>query len=196
MAEATGWKRWLSWAAAAALAAPVAIVLHELAHFLAGLAFGFPDLALHYGNVSDGAAKAGFPLWQQGVQAAVGPLATLLIVLGCCVATLRVGPKPWAVAPAFAAGVRSVGIGVAYLVVRILGNPAQGNFDEMNAAMGLGVAPELVIAVNVFLLLGMWIFLLSRVPSGHRLAIVSAVVSGTIVGVVVYVGWLGPVVLP
>jgi hypothetical protein len=112
-------------------------VLHELAHFLAGLAFGFPDLVLHYGNVSDGAAKAGFPLWQQGVQAIAGPLATLLIVLTCCVATMRAGPKPWAVAPAFAAGVRSVGIGVAYLIVRILGREARGNFDEMNAATQL-----------------------------------------------------------
>ena len=104
------------------------------------------------------------------------------------------GDRPGA--PAFAAGVRSLGIGIAYLVVRILGKPAQGNFDEMNAAMGLGVAPELVIAANVFLLPGMWIFLLSRVPSGHRLAILSAVLVGTAVGVVVYVGWLGPVVLP
>ena len=189
-------KRWLSWALAAAIAAPLAIVLHELGHFVVGLAFGVPDLVLHYGNVSDSADKTGIPLWQRGLQAAAGPLATLLIVLGCCVAVLRIGPKPWAVAPAFAAGVRSVGIGVAYLVVRILGKPAQGNFDEMNAATRLGLPPELVIASNVLILLGAWVWLTYRIPSGQRVATLTATVLGTAVGLALYVGWLGPLALP
>lgn len=70
---------------------PLAIVLHEFVRYLVGWAFGFPDLVLHYGHASDSAAKTGFPLWQQGVEAIGGPLATLLIVVGCRVAVLRVG---------------------------------------------------------------------------------------------------------
>src|SRR5262245_45444508 len=112
--------RWLAWTVAATLAGPLAIIAHELAHLLAGLAFGFPQLALHYGSISDAAAESGFPEWQRGIQAAAGPLATLLIVLGSCVAAVRVGPKPWTVAPAFAAGVRSLAIGVGYLIARLL----------------------------------------------------------------------------
>jgi hypothetical protein len=47
-------------------------------------------------SVSDSAAEAGFPLGQQGTQAAAGPLATLAIVLACCVAVARFGPHPLA----------------------------------------------------------------------------------------------------
>jgi hypothetical protein len=65
-------KRWLAFAIAAAVAAPLAIVVHEVAHFLAGLAFHFPNLVFHYASVSDGAAEAGFPLWRQGSEAAAG----------------------------------------------------------------------------------------------------------------------------
>jgi hypothetical protein len=189
------WKSWLAWAGTAALAAPLAIVLHELAHFLAGLAFGFPDLALHYASVSDGAGEAGFPRWQQGIQAAAGPLATLLIVLGCCMTAGRVGPKPRTVAPAFAAGVRSVAIGAAYLAARVLRPEARGDFDELNAANLLGIAAEPVIAANVVILLCAWVFLLSRVRSGQRITTLSAVAAGTVGGLVLY-AWLGPWLLP
>jgi hypothetical protein len=189
--------RWVAWGVAAALAAPLAILLHELAHFLAGLVFGFPQLMLHYGSVSDAAAESGFPEWQRGIQAAAGPLATLLIVLGCGVAVRRVGPSPWAVAPAFAAGVRSLAIGVGYLIARILRRPSEGaNFDELNAARHLGVAVEPVIATNVVILLAAWVFLIRRVPRGQRIATITAIAVGTIGGLALYIGWLGPWLLP
>jgi hypothetical protein len=189
--------RWLAWAVTAALAAPLGIILHELAHLLAGLVFGFPELALHYGSVSDRAAESGFPEWQRGIQAAAGPLATLLIVLGCCGAVTRVGSKPWAVAPAFAAGVRSLVIGVGYLIARMLRRPSEGaNFDELNAARHLGVAVEPVIAINVLILLAAWVFLIRRAPRGQRIATLSAIAVGTTGGLALYIGWLGPWLLP
>jgi hypothetical protein len=187
--------RRLPWALAAAVAAPLAIVVHELGHFIVGLTFGFPDLVLHYGNVSDGAAKAGFPAWQQGLQAAAGPLVTMLIVLGCCAAA-RGRVKHLAITTGLAAGVRSVGIGVAYGLARMLGRDAQGNFDEMNAAKGLGLSPELLIGLNVLIVAGAWVFLISRVPAGNRFSTLGAVAVGTAAGVAVYAMWLGPLLLP
>lgn len=189
-------QRWLMWAAAAALTAPVAVVLHELGHFATAHAFGFPDVVLHYGSVSDSAAENGFPLWQQGVQAAAGPLVTLTIVILCCYAARRAGSKPWSVAPAFAAGIRSVVIGSTYLFIRLRHPSAQGNFDELNAARDLGLPAELVVAVNVLLLLGAWAFLIRGIPKGRRTAALGATATGTIAGLALYFGWLGPWLLP
>lgn len=187
---------WLPWIGTAAVAAPLTIVLHELGHLLAAHAFGFPEVALHYGSVSDGAKEAGFPLWQQGVKSAAGPLVSLGIVLACCYGAVRVGPRPWAVAPAFAAGVRSILIGVAYLVARVRQPGARGNFDEMNAARSLGLAPEFVVAANVLLLLAAWSFLVRRIPRDRRAGAIAGTVVGTFAGLALYIAWLGPWMLP
>lgn len=119
----TGTRRWLGWAGVAALASPIAIVLHELGHFGAAEAFGFPETTLHFASVSDGADGAGFPDWQHGMKALAGPAVTLVLVLGFAVSARRSGSHPFAVAPAFAAGVRTVVLGGAYFLVRIT-NPA------------------------------------------------------------------------
>jgi hypothetical protein len=81
-------------------------------------------------------------------------------------------------------------------VARITSVEAQGDFDGLNAAHHLGVATGPVIAVNVMILLGAWIFLLYRIQSGHRLKALAAIAAGTIGGFALYTGWLGPWLLP
>ena len=187
---------WFQWGAATAVAMPVCIVLHELGHFSAAHSFGFPDVVLRYGSVDHRAAEAGLPSWQQGIQAAAGPVVTLLIVMTCCLAVLRVGCRAWAVAPAFAAGIRSLLIAPAYLLVRVRDGTVSGNFDENNAARHLEISTDLVVAVNVLVLAGAWAFLISRMAPGRRIVTLSAILVGAASGLAVYVGWLGPWLLP
>lgn len=185
---------WL-WFGAAVLAAPATIVLHELGHFIAAHTFGFPDVVLHHGSVSDGAAENGYPRWQIGLKAAAGPLVTLAVVLGCCYAVTKVGPRPWAIAPAFAAGLRSVAIGGAYMFTRLRFPGSRGNFDELNAARGLGLSADLVVAANVGLLVAAWVFLIRRIPQ-RRLRVLGATTAGAVTGLALYIAWLGPTLLP
>ncbi|MBW3569974.1 MAG: hypothetical protein KY467_02595 [Gemmatimonadetes bacterium] len=189
---------WLAWAGTAALAAPTAVVLHELGHFVAAKSFGFPGVVLHYGSVSHRGAETGAPPWQTGLQAAAGPLVTLVIVLGCVYAVGRSGPRALPVAAAFGAGVRSILIGTAYLLTRILHPSASGsgNFDELNAARSLGLSPDLLVGLSMTVLLAAWIYLFRSIPPGQRLRTVSAVALGTIAGLALYIGLLGPTLLP
>lgn len=186
---------WLTWSAIAAAAAPAAIVLHELGHFVAARALGFSGVALHFASVSVAEATEAAP-WQRGMQAAAGPLVTLAIVLLCCLAASRHGGRAWTIAPAFGAGVRSVAIGIAYLVAVIRSPGAQGNFDELNAARGFGLPPEAVVVVNCLLIIAAWAYLAKQIEPGRRLVRLSATLAGTFAGLAIYVGWLGPVLLP
>ena len=191
-------QRWLVWFGAALLAAPLAIVLHELGHFTLAKAFGFPNVSFHFSSVSDGADAAGYPLWQQGLKALAGPAVTLALVLGFTAAARRYGPGPLTVGPAFAAGVRAFILGGAYLLVRVL-HPervAQGNFDELNAARRLGLSADLVMAVSVLTIVAAWIYLVRLLPKAIRLRALGVTAAGTVVGVVLWVSVIGPIVLP
>ena len=191
-------QRWLLWFGVAVLAAPLAIVLHELGHFTLAKAFGFPDVSFHFSSVNDGAEGAGYPLWQQGIKGLAGPAVTLALVLGFTVAARRYGPGPFTVAPAFAAGVRAVILGGAYLLVRTLHpeRAAQGNFDELNAARRLGLSTDLVMAVSVLSIVAAWAYLFRLLPKPIRWKALGATAAGTVVGVVLWVSIIGPIVLP
>ncbi len=190
--------RLLAWATVAAVSAPLAILLHELGHYLAAAAFGFPGRALHYASATSAAGTAGFPAWQLGVEAAAGPFVTLAIVAACSYAVHRLGPRPWVVAPAFAAGVRTAVLGSAYLFVR-LRRPAatlSPNFDEFNVARAFGAPPELLVALSVLLILTAWLFLFRRMARGQRALPLLAIAVGAATGIALYGTMLGPALLP
>jgi hypothetical protein len=165
-------------------------------HFLVAHAFGFPDVVLHFGSVSDGAAEAGAPQWQQGLQAGAGPFVTLALLGICCGATVRYGARPWIGAPGFAVGIRSVLVGLAYLSARLRGTYRTADFDELNFARALGLPMDAVMATSTALVLGCWIFLALSISPGDRLKSVMAAAAGTAIGVILYVNWLGPWILP
>jgi hypothetical protein len=195
---ATGARLWLGWVGVAALAAPVGIVLHELGHFGAAEAFGFPEVTLHFASVSDQADGAGFPAWQYGVKALAGPAVTLFLVLGFTIAARRFGPGPFTAAPVFAAGVRTVILGAAYFFVRIT-NPegaATSNIDEVNAVRHLGLSIDLFMGFSMFLILGTWIYLAWLIPKPVRWKAVVATILGMIVGIGAWISVIGPAMLP
>ena len=188
--------RWIYWVLFAAIAGPIGIVIHELGHFLVAHAFGFPDVVLHFGSVSDGAAEAGAPQWQQGLKAGAGPFVTLALLGVCCGATVRFGAQPWIVAPGFAIGIRSALVGLAYLSARFRGSAGTADLDELNFARALGLSMDAVMAISTALVLVGWIFLASSISPGDRLKSLMAAAAGTAAGVILYVNWLGPWILP
>lgn len=187
---------WQAWFLAAALSAPVAIVLHELGHFVVAHAFGFPDVVLRFASISDGAAEAGAPEWQQALKAGAGPLVTLVIVGLCCYLSWRRGPHPWVAAPAFAAGFRSAVVGLSYGVARMRYPGMEGNMDELNFARGLGLSQDVVMALSTLLIMAAWGFLILRIPRTVRAKALLATAAGTGVGLALYIPWLGPMLLP
>lgn len=188
--------RWMYWFLFAALAGPIGIVLHELGHFLVAHAFDFPNVVLHFGSISDGGAEAGAPQWQLGVKAGAGPFVTLALLGICCGATVRFGARPWIVAPGFAIGIRSALVGLAYLLARLRGTAGTAEFDELSFARAFGFSGDAVMATSTALVLVCWLFLAFSIPPGGRLKSLMAAAAGAAVGVILYVNWLGPWVLP
>ncbi len=115
-------RKWLRdgswWAAVAggAIAFPIAVLLHELGHFGAYAAFGFPDPVLGFSSASWSgagefarlfragdveAAAAIVEPWQEAVGAATGPFVSYLIIIACVLAVRRFGPGPLSLVFAF-----------------------------------------------------------------------------------------------
>jgi len=155
-------KTFLVFAACGALIAPATIVLHELGHLLAGLALGTPDIALHYGSVSDSAEESGFPAFRVGLQALAGPAVTLFLMAACMVALRKHPDHPLFFTALFAAPIRFA-VGAAYLYFAASAAlqgipPGQPNFDEFKAAemLGFPVVPLLIAELALTFALWSW----------------------------------------
>ena len=193
-------KTFLEFAAWGAIVAPATIVLHELGHFLAGLALGTPDIALHYGSVSDSAAESGFPEFRIGVQALAGPVVTLLLMAGCLIALRKQADHPLYFTALFAAPIRfAVGAVYLYFVAAAAFQgiaPGQPNFDEFKAAQMLGFPVAPLLVAELALTLALWSWAARRLGGAIRLPALAGTVIGIIAGIGIWIAGLGPLLLP
>lgn len=174
------------------LLTPLAILLHELGHFVVPLALGLPA-QLHPTHVSGGAEGGpGLPAWIMALQAGGGLLVTLVL---CAVGTrlyLRDRSRLWALALAVAAASRLI-VSAGYLAIRlfllVIGRPYGGhpNFDEHVFARAAGVSPDLA-AVAATLVLGSVLHLSLRdVGWARRFLYLAALVAAILLANLVWV---------
>lgn len=203
-----------TWFAAAAIAGPLGIVLHELAHFIPAAAFGFEGAALRSTSIdyaqhnpfwyafrteSVEAASRILPVWQVGVVTASGIVVTL--ALAVIAAVLAPG---WGLATFGGATLASFALlaplrgytALLYIVrVRPRYPEAFPNVDEFRAAQVTGVPVEVWVVLGAVVVLFCWVRLVPklRIDVGRGLLVaMPALVVGTVAGVVVwiYVGGL------
>lgn len=186
------------------LAVPVpaaAIVLHELGHFTVHAAFGYEVNRLTYQSVRSGGAPAGVdPVLADGLSFAAGT-GVSLVLAGLAVWWVAArGPHPVALAVAVFESVRAL-LG---LVGRVAGagvaETLTGGFGELRYAVrglgGPGAAETVVSWVELAIPLAALVFVLRRYPVGARLAPTAAATAGVALGVALWMGVLGPVLLP
>ena len=207
------WRDGSRWAAVAggAIAFPIVVLLHELGHFGAYVAFGFPDPVLRFASVGwsgDGefarlfragdveAAAAIVPPWQEAVGAAAGPIVTYLIIIACTLAVRRFGPGPLCLvfAIGFVAPFRLTWpFPILFLMLR--GFRVSWGPDEMIVSALTGIPQSLMILLAlVGLVLGYW-FIVTAMPRGKRVGTVVPTLVGAVLGGVLWVR-LGPLLLP
>ena len=183
---ATKWLRDGSWwtaVAGGALAFPIAVLLHELGHFVGYSVFGFPDPVLRF-------SSAGWADEQFDSLMAAGDVEAVLAVR-------RFGPGPLSL-------VLGVGLvsplrwlpAIPLLAIKIVGVQWTTGMDEAKLAERTGI-PEfpLLLLGAACLVLGYW-FLVTAFPRGQRARVVVPTLVGSVVGGVLWVPWLGPLVLP
>ena len=203
--QATRGLRWLLWTAATF---PIAVLSHELAHYIAYRLFDFQGPSLHYGSASYAAsdafwqrmregnvaaASALIPPWQAGVAAAAGLIATYATVAACIVIARR-RPHPFWVGLGLIAPLRFVG-SIFVVLGALLGRRRNNGSDEEHVAMTLNF-PELALHVlGIAILVAAWVLLL-RIPPRHVKWGRSLVVAGIAIGGLLYIRLLGPLLLP
>ena len=199
----------LQWFLGGLPAAPLAILPHEIGHYLVLLAFGVPDLTLHYVAVTwdlrefweaiqrgdfDG-ANAVVPVWGVALSDAMGPMVTYVIVAGCCYACARWRPYPAFVAVALLSQLR-IRAGASHVVGETLGMDRPANYDELRVAVLTGIPVEVLVAFALLTLLVSGVWLARFLPRGQRLAAVATMTGGIAASLYLYTGVIGPWLLP
>ena len=209
------WLRHGSWWAAlagGAIAFPIAVLLHELGHYGADAAAGLPEPVLHFSSAGwtgsgefkrlwrmgdlEGATAIAEP-WQVAVGAAAGPLVSYLVMIACVLAVRRFGPGPFSL-------VLGVGlvtplrwlIAIPILALKLTGERRSSNVDEGWVAELTGIPESLLLIPGLAcLVLGYWL-LAKAIPRDRRVRVLVPTLGGVVLGGLVWVQWLGPLVLP
>ena len=187
---------WWKWVVAGVISVPVTIVFHELAHALMGVLLGHPNVQLHFASVSSDAKLVGAPLWQQGLVAGAGPFASALIVLVCWLRARQKEVGPTVTAVALFAPFKYL-IGIAFLFSILRGQDVSGaNFDEHTFATILGIPTVLVVLIGLSVFASTWYWFLKQIPPNFKLKVFLGLLIGFAVGLGLYMGIVGPMILP
>jgi ribose/xylose/arabinose/galactoside ABC-type transport system permease subunit len=198
------------WLLAGVAMFPVAVLSHEIGHWLPYRMLGYRGVTLHYGSVSDpsahdfwelvrqgqlAAAAEIHPLWQPPAVAMGGLVVSYATALACYWYVTRRRANPFVVALGAIAVFRFIG-GAPLILVRLLLPSARPSADETHAAFGM-VIPELVLVAIGFVLLWLLWWRMPRAlpPEGRRERLI-ALALGCIGGGALYIGLIGPRLLP
>ena len=204
------WQVASVWIGAAIVAVPLGVLLHELAHVMVYLAFGFPDVVLHYssatysvektfwqliarGNLA--AAASTLPIWKVGIATAAGLTVTCLTAIVCCFFARSKNPHPLAVALGVFAPVRFLA-GIPVLAAWLSGKAVRSGSDEAHLAALTGIPVVLLIVGGLLFLALVWSWIIRHFPQDHRWVRYAGLLSGLSLGIFIYFWGLGPWLLP
>jgi hypothetical protein len=203
------WRLAASWIGASAIAVPIGVLLHELGHLLVYIVFGFQGVALHYnsatyavekafwqqvyrGNVA--AAASMTPLWKVGVATIAGLLVTCVVTLVCC-AVAKKSAHPFVIALGIFASARFLS-GISTIPAALSGRFIRSGTDEAHLAVLTGIPILLLIFAGLLFLVLAWIWLFRSIPKDQRWVSLGSLISGLVLGIVIYFWGIGIWLLP
>jgi hypothetical protein len=204
------WRLASTWIGASVIAVPLGVLLHELGHLLAYLAFGFQGAVLHFNSATHAlentlwqqiyrgnfaAAASMMPLWKVGVATAAGILVTCAVTVVCCVFAAMKGAHPLVVALGIFAPLRFLS-GVSTIPVALSGRPVRAGTDEAHLAVVTGIPLIVLVFAGLLFLVLAWIWLGRSIPKDHRWVSLAGLVSGLALGIFLYFRVTGPWLLP
>lgn len=200
----------VKWSLAGFAAGAFTTLPHELGHYLVYLAMDVPDLALHYETVTwdsqefweairredYAAAAAVAPIWGVALAIAGGPLVTYAMVAACCYGCARWRPYPVLVAVGYLCPLRIL-VALAHGVRVLLGqDTSAASYDELRVAALTGVPVQVVVGLGIIVIVISAAWLARYLPHGRRTVAVVSMLVGGVAGAVLYLGYMGPWLLP
>ena len=189
---------------------PMAVLLHELGHFLAFSALGFQGITLRYASVEwrggpefwhliqtgNAAAASGLAEpWKVALAIGAGPATTYVVLVICALLIRRLGPSSLILAVALAAPLRSMSV-LPVLGYKLLGHESAASLDESRLATLTGIPETMLLALAVVLLVAGWWLLMRALPRGQRAEQAVPALAGIMAGGPLWLLWLGPWLLP
>ena len=192
------------------IAAPVAVLPHELGHFLTYWALGLPGATLHYssaswsdsstfhrfvlsGDISAAAELA--PLWKGAAGLGMGLAATYAVVIAACLLCAKWRAHPAIVAIEFLSNVRIVAP-VSVILLAAFGASVSSGCDEWLLSLLTGIPLGVLTSLGIISLVASWMWLARYLPLGRRWTAVMSMCAGMVMGLAVYQSLLGPLLLP
>ena len=200
----------VKWSLAGFAAGALTILPHELGHYLVYLAIDVPNLALHYESVSwdaqefweavgredYAAAAVSAPIRGVAFALAAGPLVTYAMVAACCYGCARWRPHSVLVAVGYLCPLRIV-VALMHGVRVLLGQDASAaSYDELGVAALTGIPVQVFVAFGIVVMAISGSWLARYLPSGRRTVAVVSMLAGAVAGAVLYLGYVGPWLLP
>lgn len=198
-----GWRsRPVLVAFAVAIVVPAAsILLHEIGHFAAHAAFGYETNQLTFSSVRAGDPPAGVdPVFADGLSFAAGASMSMALVGFALLSLTMLGPNPVVLPLVMVECIRGlmslgqqivnfgvghtlgVGFGELRYAVRAIGGPAAAEIALSWIELGV---PLLALA-----------FVIRRTPRGARVRTSIVVFAGLVGGLTLWIGIVGPRLLP
>jgi len=187
-------RRYFKWAFFATIAGPLSIVLHEIGHAMMALAVGYSMIRIRFHSV-DRIAPADIQPWERALTSEAGSIASLVIVLLCCLIIQNRRHSIFAKAMGMVAAVQFTG-GLIYVVSAVFGAVPPTNFDGARFAQYLNIPIFFPALVESLLLICSWIYIIGFINSSERKMAVLGVISGGALGIVIWLTLLGPFLLP
>ena len=199
----------LAWSLAGLAVPPLVILPHELGHCLVLLAIDVPNVAMHYGSVSwdsrefweairredYGTAADIAPIGGVALSLAAGPLVSYAMVAGCCYGCARWRPHPVLVAVGYGCPLRVL-VGVQHGVIVLLGGDPPADYDELALAALTGIPVQALVGSGVAVVCVSGAWLAKYLPRGRRTLAVASMLAGAVFSAVLYLGYVGPWLLP
>ena len=199
----------VKWSLAGFAAGALTILPHELGHYLVYLAIDVPNLALHYESVSwdsqefweavgredYAAATVSAPIWGVALALAGGPLVTYAMVAACCYGCDRWRPYPVLVAVGYLCPLRIV-VALMHGVRVLRGHDPSAGYDELRVAALTGIPVQVLVAFGIIVIAISGAWLARYLPRGRRTMAVVSILAGAGAGTVLYLGYVGPWLLP
>ena len=115
----------------------------------------------------------------------------------CVFAVRRTGPGPLSLVLGLGLSAPGQGLGaLMVLAINLFGGGFVGSQDEAWVASIAGISSSLTALPGVVcIVLAPW-FLVTAIPRGRRVRVVIPVAGGMVLGLFLWLGWLGPVLLP